>query len=138
MFELQRTLGHGPCYPLSSDMRVRVGETRYVYPDVVVVCGDPQLEDDDTLLNPTLIIEVLSTSTEAYDRGAPCRRAHYRELPALREYNILVSQSERRIEQFVRQADGLWLLSEAVAGEIGLSSICVSLDVAAVYHGIDA
>ena len=131
VFELRGALGEGPCYPLSSDMRVRVAETRYVYPDVVVVCAEARLENNDTLLDPTLIVEVVSESTE--DRGA--KFAYYRELASLKEY-VLVSQTERRIEQFERQPDGRWLLSEVVSGELVLASLGAALSVARVYHGV--
>jgi Uma2 family endonuclease len=97
----------------ASDLRVRVTPRGlYTYPDVVVVCDKPQLLDahNDTLLNPTLIVEVLSPSTERYDRGF--KSAQYRELESLQEY-ALVSQSEPRVEVFRRQQDGTWNLQEA-------------------------
>ncbi|HUH04543.1 MAG TPA: Uma2 family endonuclease [Kofleriaceae bacterium] len=134
IFELRGVLGEGPCYPLSNDMRVRAGQARCVYPDVVVVCGQPELEDSDILINPSLIIEVLSQTTEAYDRGA--KFAFYRELASLKEY-LLVSQREQRIEQFVRQPDGRWLLSEAIAGDLPLPTVNAALSIAGAYHGID-
>src|ERR1039458_7336417 len=87
MRELGQQLRRGPCRPLSNDMRVRVTPTGlYAYPDVVIVCGEPQFADDtfDILLNPTVIIEVLSRSTEAYDRGE--KFAQYRSLESLKEY----------------------------------------------------
>jgi Uma2 family endonuclease len=130
---LRNTLRGGPCVPLTNDMRVRAGATRFCYPDVVVLCGPPELEDDDILLNPTLIVEVLSETTEAYDRGA--KFSYYRGLSSLREY-LLVSQRETRIEQFARQADGRWLLSEATEGELPLPSLGVALPVAAIYEGV--
>ena len=85
----------------------------------MVVCGDPKFVDDrrDTLLNPALIVEVLSPSTEAYDRGF--KSAQYRTVESLEEY-ALVSQSEPRVEVFRRQSGGHWLLSEAV----GLAAVC--------------
>lgn len=91
----------------------------YTYPDIAVVCGPPKLLDGhkDTLLNPILIAEGLSPSTEAYDRGF--KFAQYRTLESLQEY-ALVSQTEPRVEVFRRQSSGDWLLSEAV----GLDSIC--------------
>src|SRR5579862_1541036 len=118
--QLGNALDPGPCTVTSSDVRVQV-ELRglYCYPDVVVVCGDPQYHDNrlDTILNPTLLVEVLSPSTEAYDRGF--KSAQYRTIESLQEY-ALVSQSEPRVEVFRRQSGGHWLLSEA----IGLESIC--------------
>jgi Uma2 family endonuclease len=84
----------------------------YTYPDISVVCVEQQFEDAhfDTLLNPQLIIEVLSDSTESYDRGR--KFAHYRNIDSLREY-VLVSQNECRVERFSRQDDGNWLYNES-------------------------
>jgi Uma2 family endonuclease len=101
------------CRAYGSDMRVRVSATGlYTYPDVVVVCGEPQFLDGqrDTLLNPTLIAEVLSPSTEAFDRGR--KFEHYRSLESLAEY-LLVSSQRVSAELFSRQADGRWLLTAA-------------------------
>jgi Uma2 family endonuclease len=95
-------------------MRVRVRQTGlYTYPDVVVACGDIQFDDDqvDTLLNPVVIVEVLSPKTEAYDRGE--KFAHYRRLDSLQEY-LLVSQDKVRVERYVRQGDQ-WVLSELIS-----------------------
>lgn len=118
--ELRIALKKGPCVVTTSDMRVRVSKTGlYTYPDIVVVCDPPQYGDGrhDTVLNPTLIVEVLSPSTEAYDRGF--KFAQYRTLESLQEY-ALVSQSEARVEIFRRQSSGDWLLSEAA----GMESAC--------------
>lgn len=107
-----------PCKVYPSDMRVKVLETGlYTYPDVTVVCGEVQLEDEqlDTLLNPTIIVEVLSPSTEKDDRIA--KFSHYRRLPSVKEY-ILIAQDSVRLEQYVRQSDGRWLLSEYSDPEI--------------------
>ncbi len=101
--EVSQQLRGRPCEAYISDMRVKVGLTGlYTYPDVVMVCGDIHFEDgdNDTLLNPTAIVEVLSTSTEAYDRGE--KFAHYRRLESLQEY-LLVAQDKVRIEYYVRQ-----------------------------------
>jgi Uma2 family endonuclease len=100
-----------PCEAYSNDLRVKVSETgMYTYPDVVGLCEEPRLEDDygDTLLNPAVIIEVLSESTERYDRGD--KFAHYRRIDTLREY-ILVAQDKVSVEQYVRHGDH-WMLSE--------------------------
>jgi Uma2 family endonuclease len=99
-----------PCNVMTRDMRVRVASTGlYTYPDAILMCGEREWADPahTTLLNPTVIIEVLSDSTEAYDRGE--KFWHYRQVPSLREY-ILVSQKAFRIDQFLRQADGDWTL----------------------------
>jgi len=136
-FEARRqTRGHG-CEVYASDMRVRVTRTgMYTYPDVAVVCGEPQFEDAevDTLLNPTVLVEVLSPSTEAYDRGA--KFAHYRRLDSLRHY-VLVSPTERRIEVFSRAGD-VWEYREASEpGEtVGLAAIGVVLDLEDVYADV--
>jgi len=117
---LGNALAKQPCVVTTSDVRVRVRESGlYTYPDVVVVCGTPRYMDDrdDTVLNPVLILEVLSPSTEAYDRGF--KSAQYRTLESLQEY-ALVSQSEARVEIFRRQPSGDWLLSESA----GMDSLC--------------
>lgn len=101
------------CRVLQSDMRVKVSDTGlYTYPDVSVVCGKPVVEDahGDTLLNPNMVIEILSPSTEAYDRGG--KFAHYRRVATLSDY-VLVAQDKPMVEHFARQADGGWLLTEA-------------------------
>src|SRR5262249_28209470 len=104
-------LKSGPCRVLTSDMRVRVNATGlYTYPDVVIVCDEPEFEDAvfDTLLNPRALVEVLSDSTEKYDRGA--KFGHYRQIPSLQEY-VLVAQDRPLVERYVRQADNSWLLT---------------------------
>ena len=91
-------------------MRIKVAATgRYVYPDVSVVCGRPEFEDEtrDTLLNPMVIVEVLSSSTEAYDRGD--KFAQYQTIPSFQEY-VLVSQKQPRMEHYRRLPDSAWLL----------------------------
>jgi len=111
--ELRQQLKNKPCELYTNDMRVKIQAANvYTYPDVVVVCGEPKFEDIfvDTLLNPTLIIEVLSDSTETYDRGK--KFAYYRTLESFTEY-LLVTQNEYRIEQYTKQEDRRWLLSEA-------------------------
>jgi Uma2 family endonuclease len=132
-------LKSGPCRILSHDMRVKVSQTGlYTYPDVVVICGRPQLEDKqkDTLLNPTLLIEVLSPSTEGYDRGA--KFAHYRTLESLTDY-VLIWQTEARIEHFARQAADKWLLTEYKGQEAvaPLSSIGCELPLAEAYDQVE-
>jgi Uma2 family endonuclease len=99
------------CEVFVSDMRVQTGDGLLTYPDVTVVCGRPQFNDSelDTLLNPTLLVEVLSRSTENYDRGVKFTR--YRTIPSLREY-LLLEQDRFHVEHFLRQ-DGEWLLRES-------------------------
>ncbi len=103
--ELSMQLKKRSCEAYINDMRVKATEAlSYYYPDVAVVCGTPQFEDAqvDTLLNPTLLIEVLTPSTEAYDRGK--KFAHYRKIASLREY-LLVAQDQPNIERYVRRGD---------------------------------
>lgn len=94
------------CEVLPNDMRVKI-ENGYVYPDIVISCGDPKFEDNefDTLTNPIVIMEILSDSTEAFDRGK--KFAFYRAIPTLQAY-ILVSQDEYHVEQFIRRDNGKW------------------------------
>lgn len=127
------------CEIYAGDMRVHVPATGlYTYPDVTVVCGEPRFEDGeevDTLLNPTLLIEVLSPTTEGYDRGK--KFAHYRTLESFREY-VLVAQEEVRVELFTRREDGHWLLSEAsrIEETLLLASIGCELRLADVYDRV--
>ena len=110
----------------------------YTYPDVVVVCGVPQFLDDvtDTLLNPTLLVEVLSPSTEAYDRGRKCE--HYRRIESLRQY-LLVAADRVQVDLFTRQPDGQWLLRSAASleEEVALDSIECRLKVAEIYEKVE-
>jgi Uma2 family endonuclease len=135
---LASQLRGNPCEAFSADMRVRVPATGlYTYPDVVVGCGELQLEDQhfDTLLNPTLIIEVLSGSTAHYDRGE--KFAQYRRLESFREY-VLVSQDRCRVERFVRRGDE-WTLTEFSDPQVSvvLESIGCTLSLAEVYERVE-
>ena len=137
-FALRTQLRTRPCVVGTSDFRVRVSpDGLYTYPDVVVLCGEPKFADNqaDTLLNPVLLIEVLSPSTEAYDRGF--KFAQYRKLETLREY-ALVSQSEPRVEVFGRRDDGHWMLSEFVGMEDScrLESIDCRIALAGIYDKV--
>jgi len=135
--ELSLQLKKRPCEAYINDMRVKAVEANsYHYPDIAVVCGTPQFEDShvDTLLNPTLLIEVLSPSTEAYDRGG--KFAHYRKISTLYEY-LLVSQDQPSIERYMRQGD-VWILTEAVGPEASMSleSIDCVLSLREVYDKV--
>jgi Uma2 family endonuclease len=119
----------------AGDMRLKVSSTGlYTSPDVIVVCDEPQFEDVqvDTLLNPTLIVEVLSPSTEDYDRGS--KFEHYRTLLSLQEY-LLVARDRCHIVHYLRQTDGTWLLSETarIAEHLPLPSIGCTLSLSEVY-----
>lgn len=136
--ELRQALKGSPCELYPTDMRVRVPATGlYTYPDVVVVCNEPLFEDEhvDTLLNPTLSVEVLSESTESYDRGK--KFSNYRTIESLREY-MLVAQDEYRIEQYLKQADGSWLFSEtnSLPGQVQVLSIQCVLRLEEVYDRV--
>jgi Uma2 family endonuclease len=133
--QISTQLRERPCESYVSGMRVTVPPTGlYTYPDVVAVCGEPRFLDSelDTLLNPTVIIEVLSPSTEAYDRGL--KFAHYRRLASLREY-VLVAQDRVLVERYTRQGEE-WLLTEWGGIEDVLQ--LASIDCAVALHEIYA
>lgn len=130
---LSAALKGRPCGAFSSDLRVRVVETdRSTYPDVTVVCGKRQLapDDENAVVNPTLIVEVLSDSTEASDRGE--KFAHLQRLPSLKEY-VLVSQREQRVEVFRRGEGATWTLLPFTSGRVDLKSVDAFLELAEVY-----
>ncbi len=137
--ELRNQLSGRPCTAYDSDLRVKVDATGlYTYPDASVVCGSLEFDDNDrdTVLNPTLLVEVLSPSTEAYDRGKKFN--HYRRIKSLREY-LLVSQDEAKIERFQRNVDGTWTLTEASGLEatLHLPSLGIDLSLREVYEKVD-
>jgi Uma2 family endonuclease len=137
-FLLELVLADRPCLITTNDLRVRVQPGGlYAYPDIVVVCEHPQYADDqaDTLLNPMLLFEVLSPSTERYDRGF--KSAQYRTIPSLQEH-VLVSQSEPRIELYHRQSAGTWLFSEwtGLEATCRLESISCDLPLSSVYRRV--
>ena len=136
--EIGQHIRSRPCKGYSADMRVKVGDTLYAYPDIVVVCGEAQFLEGrrDTLLNPTLIIEVLSPSTEAYDRGLKFEL--YSSVESLREY-VLVSSERARVERFIRQASDQWLLTSAnkLEDTIHLESIDFDLRLADLYEKVE-
>jgi Uma2 family endonuclease len=133
--EVSSRLKTSDCVAYNTDLRVKVEATGLLtYPDVSVVCGAQRFldEEEDTLLNPTVVIEVISDSTEAYDRGK--KFENYRQIPTCREY-LLVSQKEPRIEQFIRQPNGEWALKEAAGldAEIKLPSLGIVLPLREVF-----
>ena len=136
--ELRNRLRSGPCRPVANDQRVQTQATGLnTYPDVVVVCGEPHFTDDflDTLVNPIVLVEVLSDSTEAYDRGE--KFAHYRRIETLSDY-VLVTQDKSRVEHFTRQPDGQWLLSvaEELEAKVVLSSVGCELALSDIYDTV--
>jgi len=127
-----------PCEAFVSDMRVKVGRAGiYTYPDAVAVCGEPQFEDEhlDTLLNPTVIVEVLSDSTERYDRGE--KFARYRRLESLAEF-VLVAQDRMRIERFVRDGE-FWIMNEVSGpdGALALRSLECEIPMLDLYERVE-
>ena len=136
--QLYNQLIGGECQVATSDMRVKVTQIdSYFYPDVVVVCGEPRAEDDtfDTLLNPTVVVEVLSPSTETYDRGE--KFEHYQQIASLKEY-VLISQDKIRVEHYHRQETG-WMQTEfrGLEDVLSLLSIGCELRLQDVYRRVE-
>ena len=136
--ELGNQLRGRECRAYPSDMRLKIEETgKYVYPDAMIVCGEEAFADDkrDTLTNPVAIIEILSESTEGYDRGV--KFSHYRKLASLSEY-ILISQDEEKIERYAKQDTGNWVLSETDESntQVLLESIDCILNLTDVYEKV--
>ena len=134
---LQRQLKPVGCKVVVNDMRVKApGATLYTYPDVVAYCGEPLLEDDkfDTLLNPCLIVEVLSRSTAAYDQEV--KFGYYRTIESLNEY-VLVAQDARHVAQFAKQPDGRWLVTDVrgLESSVALTSVPCTLTLEEIYDG---
>jgi Uma2 family endonuclease len=127
----------GPCFAAASPVRVRINPRKYVYPDLVVVCGEGAATDEveDTLTNPKVIVEVLSPSTKDYDYGSKFEL--YRELLSFEEY-LLVSQETWRVEVFRRMPDAHWLLStyDGTAAAFPIESLGFSIPLAEIYSGI--
>ena len=126
------------CHPLStSNMRVRVRQSDYIYPDALIVCGEPEFTDTDyldTLLNPKAAFEILSPSTQRRDRID--KSAWYEAIPTIEHY-VYISQDKVRVEVYTRQSDGAWLkrVVQSSSGDIQLSAIAVKLPVALLYEG---
>jgi Uma2 family endonuclease len=135
---VETALGGTSCQALSADLRVRVSPRMYAYPDLTVVCGTLALADErqDILLNPKVIFEVLSPSTEYYDRGLKFQR--YREIDSLTDY-ILVDQDQIRIEQFTRGDARTWTFRDyqSVGESLVIESIGVSVPLARIYERIE-
>ncbi|MCE2412636.1 Uma2 family endonuclease [Candidatus Poribacteria bacterium] len=136
--QLYNQLTEGGCRIFTGDMRVGIGaEVSYFYPDVTVVCDEPSFEDDafDTLINPQVIIEVLSASTAGYDRGEKFIR--YRQLESLQEY-LLIAQDQVQVEHYLRQ-DKQWVLSEfsALENVLPLVSIGAELSLRQIYRFVE-
>ena len=137
--EFRTRLKGRTCVAFNADLRLKVEATGLLtYPDLSVICGGLQFADgqEDTVVNPTVLVEVLSDSTEAYDRGKKFEQ--YRQIPSLREY-LLVSQKEPRIEQFIRQEGGQWLWREAAGlpARLALPSLEITLELAEVFAQVE-
>ena len=136
--ELRNALKEQGCRVFSSDMRVSTPSGLWTYPDVSVVCDEPQYEDERqiTLLNPQVIVEVLSESTEGYDRGK--KFDNYQSIESLEEY-LLVSQERAHVDQFIRQADGNWLIKKygGLAAAVESRSLDYSIFLEEIYRGVD-
>jgi Uma2 family endonuclease len=135
--DLGNSLRKKPCTVFPSDMRVRVSSTGlYTYPDISIVCEKPIYLDskEDTLLNPFVILEILSDSTESYDRGAKFQM--YRNIPELKEY-VLVSTKYKKIESFVRSTD-LWVLYESIdSNPFLIQSLGIEISLEDMYEKVE-
>lgn len=140
--ELFAQLKGGPCRTYSSDQRLKVvrdGQPIYTYPDYLIVCGPPQFAREqglDTLLNPLVIFEILSDTTEDYDRGE--KFEYYRQLASLREY-VLMSQKSMEVEHLVRGPDSGWepAVLQGADSELVLATAPVRLPLADLYRGVE-
>lgn len=137
---LHRQLRGRSCRIYPSDMRLRVLQTGLItYPDITIVCDPPEFTDPlkrDTLINPNVIIEILSPSTERYDRGLKFQ--NYRTIASLQEY-ILIAQDKQHIERYARHADNQWLLAEALGADaiIQIASLSVELLLNEAYEQVE-
>lgn len=132
---LYQQLRGGPCRPFTSDVKVRISESRYVYPDATVSCDERDRGQVDTLQYPRLIVEVLSPSTEAYDRGK--KFSYYRACPTIAEY-VLVDSQRQAVEVYRREQDhAFWRYASFGPGEqVELASISVKFPVADLYENV--
>lgn len=136
--EFRNLLKGRSCVPFNADLRLKIEATGlFTYPDLSVICGTPLFahDSDDTVTNPTLLAEVLSDSTESYDRGT--KFDHYKKIPTLREY-LIVRQKEPCVEQFIRQPSGVWLLRQATGLEatMAIPSLEVTVALSEVYANV--
>ena len=137
--ELRAALKGAPCTAYNNDLRMRVNPTGlYTYPDASIVCGPLELADGqkDVVVNPTVLFEVLSDSTEAYDRGQ--KFGQYRQIESLQEY-VLVSQSEVLVERFQRNPDHTWTLTESrgIDSQLALNSVGITIPLREIYDKVD-
>ena len=136
ILELGNKLKGGPCKVYTSDLRVGIMPIDVeAYPDVTIVCGEPRINpfDKNSIINPSVVFEVLSPSTERYDRGE--KREHYQRLDFLQEY-LLVSQHKPKIEHYVRQGDSTWVFKSTEGLDAAVTILGASLSLAEVYDKI--
>ncbi len=139
MYLLVGQLKGRPCKAYANDLRLKVTPTGlYTYPDILVVCGTPRFADEqhDTLLNPIVLMEVLSESTETYDRGK--KFDHYRALPSVSDY-FLIAQNQHKVEHFARQADNRWLCAAhtSLDAVVEITAIACALLLRDVYDKVE-
>lgn len=139
--ELGNALKGKPCNVFESNLRIRISRTPlYTYPDASIVCGKPEIDPNDdaleTITNPRTLFEVISPSTEAYDRGEKFTR--YRQIASLQEY-VLVSQDEPRVELFLRQAEGTWLFKvfSGLDAKVTLEGLSLAVSLREIYSGVE-
>jgi Uma2 family endonuclease len=134
--EIKTRLRGSPCQVYTSDAKVRLSQSRYVYPDVTVSCDErDRLQEAEVLQYPRLVIEILSASTEAYDRGN--KSSYYRACPTIQEY-LLINTQRSSVEVYRRTTEKLWTLYPSERGEqVELASIGVTLPVAAIYENVN-
>ena len=139
--EIGNRLKGGPCRVYDSNLRVRIPRTTlYTYPDVSVICGERQFDpldgNKETVLNPTVLVEVLSPTTESWDRGGKFR--NYQQIESLREY-VLVSTDKMLVETFLRQPEGSWIYHPAAGREarVRLNALGIDLPLSEIYDGVD-
>lgn len=137
--EIYILLKHGKCQVFFNDQRIKVDRTGlYTYPDLLIVCDEPEFADENrnTLTNPKVVIEVLSDSTERYDRTTKFR--FYQQIPSLVEY-VLVAQDEPLVERYVRLDDGSWARTDfaGLEGAMALSTIPLKLPMIDIFRGVE-
>jgi Uma2 family endonuclease len=135
---LAERLDGTPCRAVVSPLRVRVSSSKFVYPDVAVICGVPTLTDEvqDTITNPKVVVEILSPSTADYDYGE--KFVLYRQLPSFEEY-LLIAQDQPRVEVYCKAADRSWVLNtyDRLDDTIELKSLQITIALSDIYAGID-
>jgi len=136
--EAGNALKDKPCAVFNSDLRVQVRSTGlYTYPDATIVCGEREFDDDqrDTIINPTVIVEVLSDSTKKYDRGKKAN--HYRQIASLKEL-LLITQDRPHVERFTRQPNGDWMFHEQydLSADFELKSLGILVAISELYRGV--